>query len=214
MLALIITLISIAIILIIVEILSRNGFMHGEYARKSIHIGAGLVLAVLPHFMSWREIVFLNILFFIIVVLSRTLDVFSSVKDKKVKRSTFGEFLFPIGVAISALMFRNPLVYSVAVLMLTLADGLASIAGTWVKSTRYRIFGAEKSIFGSATFFVVAVILLLGFFQAIGVVNTSTILSSLVIAVFLTITEGSMNKGFDNIVVPVATGLILQQFIF
>lgn len=214
MLAVIVTLLSIATILVIVEILSRNGFMHGEYARKSIHIGAGLILATLPHFMSWREIVVLNVLFFVIVVLSRSLDVFSSVKDRKIKRSTFGEFLFPLGVAVSALMFKNPLVYSVAVLMLALADGLASIAGTWVKSAHYKIFGAEKTIFGSATFFVVAMILLFGFFQAIGLINSTTVVTSLVIATFLTVTEGAMSKGWDNIVVPVATGLILQQFIF
>lgn len=180
-----------------VQLLSRRLPVAPEVLRKLVHIGGALLAIPLPLVLSYREIVVLGLLFAALMTISRRRRIFSAVHD--VDRRTYGEILFPLGVAVLAAAFphREPYVYGV--LVLGLADGLAALVGT--RYGRMRLPGG-KSVWGSATFFVVALA------AALALVGPSYV--ALVAAVALTATEAGLRHGFDNLVVPGLAALLLS----
>lgn len=180
-----------------VQLLSRRLPVAPEVLRKLVHIGGALLAVPLPLVLSYREIVVLGLLFAALMTISRRRRIFSAVHD--VDRRTYGEILFPLGVAVLAAAFphREPYVYGV--LVLGLADGLAALVGT--RYGRMRLPGG-KSVWGSATFFVVALA------AALALVGPSYV--ALVAAVALTATEAGLRHGFDNLVVPGLAALLLS----
>lgn len=180
-----------------VQLLSRRLPVAPEVLRKLVHIGGALLAVPLPLVLSYREIVVLGLLFAALMTISRRRRIFSAVHD--VDRRTYGEILFPLGVAVLAAAFphREPYVYGV--LVLGLADGLAALVGT--RYGRMRLPGG-KSVWGSATFFVVALA------AALALVGPSYV--ALVAAVALTATEAGLRRGFDNLVVPGLAALLLS----
>ena len=58
-------------------------------------------------------------------------------------------------------MVQNKWIYLIALLEMSLADGLAAMIGYNLKvGKKYRVFGHNKSLAGTLTFFIVSVILL------------------------------------------------------
>jgi len=107
-------------ILITVEGLRKIGWLHGEYARKAIHVSVGVLLATLPVFMNRREIFVVIFGFLVgIILFSGILHLFKAIED--VPRWTWGQFLYPIGILVVILLVRDKVIYSFAVLELAFA---------------------------------------------------------------------------------------------
>jgi dolichol kinase len=197
------------VIYIIVEALRRYGYVQGEAGRKAIHIGIGIFIASMPVFATRTEIIVVNGLFFLGLLALSGLKLIKAYED--VDRWTIGQFLYPLSIIMSAFLFEDALVFSFAVLELALADGFAALIGKkFGENSVYHIPGGIKTFVGSATFFVVTLALILTYAS---IESDFTPLLGVTIvggAFTLTVVEGIIAAGFDNLALPVLMGVILQ----
>lgn len=185
------------LLLIFVEILKRRRLLRDEAARKSIHISVGLILAALPLFMERWQIVVTNLSFFAGVLLFTGLfHVFTAVHA--VRRWTIGEFLYPLSTGLVALWFTDLRVYSYAVLILALGDGLAGLIGHAFGGRGYRIWHGRKSVVGNLTFLVTATFVTTAFWWQVHGTDISVIPVALLLSALLMLIETLLAGGFDN----------------
>jgi len=180
-----------------VQLLARRVHVSRELLRKLVHIGGALLTLPLPFVLSYRQIVLLALVFAVLMAVSRRARIFTAVHD--VERRTYGEVLFPLGVALLAAAFPDRMLFAYGVLTLGLADGLAALVGT--RYGRMRIRGG-KSVWGSATFLAVSLVS--------GMALAGPSYSVLLAAVALTLVEAALRNGFDNLVVPALAALLLS----
>jgi phytol kinase len=205
--ALILTVISIFAVLVLSELWWRNHPVHEEFARKFVHITVGSFVAFWPYFLTHTEILLLSVAFLISVSISRALNIFSAIHS--VQRPTWGEFWFALVVGLLALMPDHHHIYTVALLEMSLADGLAAVIGIrFGRKTLYKLFGAQKSIVGTITFFLVSTVILVIYSH----VAPGASIAAWIIPISLaaTIIENIAPKGLDNLLVPllVASSLL------
>ena len=183
--------------------------MRGEFSRKFIHIGSGILIATMPAYMNRYEIIVTSGLFFLgLVVLSGFLHWFKSIED--VKRVTWGQYIYPLSVMLLAFMFEDPLIFSFAVLELAFADGLAAIVGSYLPHKKYHIPGGFKTYVGSGAFFMVSIVLLSAFVLLHGTTSVLAFPYIILVAIVMTFLEGIVAGGLDNFVVPISMGLMLS----
>lgn len=196
----ILALIGVAAILIANEFWARRtGKTHGELSRKTTHIAIGGFVAFWPYFMPWWHIIVVSVLFLLVVLVSRFWNVFKTIHS--IDRFSWGEIFFAIAIGATAYLTNNPAVFAVAILHLSLADGLAAVIGiTYGGKTRYKVGSHDKSVVGTATFFIISVALLLGFsaFTSIAI----PIGYVLAVAAAATLLENIGSYGVDNLLVP------------
>lgn len=186
----------------------RRGWLRNEFGRKFIHIFVGSFVAFWPLFLTWNQIIMLSVAFICVVSVSKKLRLFRSIHS--VKRPTGGEVFFAISVGLLALLTQDGWMYMVALLHMSLADGLAAVIGTtYGKSSRYKVMGHTKSIVGSMTFLVISVGILIGY--SIGTQTYIAPVMLLGMAAIATILENLSSYGLDNITVPVWVAIILSN---
>ncbi|HEX9594744.1 MAG TPA: hypothetical protein VF996_01280 [Candidatus Saccharimonadales bacterium] len=193
-------------VLILVEYLKRHHQLEKEGARKAIHIAAGVILALLPLFMTRRQVAITNFSFFGGVwLLSGVWHVFTAVHA--VRRWTIGEFLYPLGTGLVALIFTDLRVYAAAVLILAFSDGLAGLLGRTFGGEGYKIVGGTKTILGNGVFFMTTMVILTSFWW-LNFPAEEAWVSVLPILIggslLLTAVEAALAGGFDNLAVPLA----------
>ena len=173
-----------------------------EITRKLSHVGTGVVAFFSPDFLSKNEIIILSVLFLIVILITKHFGLLTSVHD--VKRKTFGEFMFPVAVGISALIFLTAFVqaFQYGILILTFSDPAAGIIGSRYGKHKISLLGDNKSAEGSLAFFVTALISTIFF---IGVSDIE-IYKIILITLVLTITELISIRGFDNLSLPIVSG--------
>lgn len=198
-------LVAVAALLLISEAWWRQRGTDHELSRKFVHITVGSFVAFWPYFLSWGEIQLLSLGFLVVVAASRYLHVFRAIHS--VQRPTWGEFFFAIAVGLLTLVRHHPHIYTAALLIMSLADGLAAVIGTrFGRRGRYIVFGSQKSVIGSLTFFIVAGVILLVYS------HTSHQLPAYQIgalALGATLLENLGAKGSDNLLTPVFVALAL-----
>lgn len=181
--------------------------LHGEFSRKFAHITIGSFVAFWPYFLSSNDIKLLSAAFLVTVAFSKYFNIFQAIHS--VQRPTWGEFWFALVVGILAFIVpQHPHIYTVAILEMGLADGLAAVVGThYGNRRRYSVFGSPKSVIGTLTFFVVSCAILAGYaFVSTGVPSMSALL---LVAISATILENISVYGLDNLVVPLFTAAAL-----
>ena len=184
----------------------------GTKSRKLSHMLGAIVAAFLPYFLKLDSIIVLGLLFFALLLFSSKRRLLGGIHN--VKRNTIGAFLFPVGIILSALLFKNQenSIYAMSILIMGLSDGIAGIVGETYGKHKYN-FTSEKTIEGSTSFFVVTTIIIL-----VGTILNSSVHYlqlplTLMIAVIITIIEGISGKGWDNLTVPIISGLLLQTLL-
>ena len=191
------------------ELWWRKHDAHGELSRKLVHITVGSFVAFWPFFLSWNEIRLLSVAFFVVVSISKYLNVFKAIHS--VQRPTWGELYFALAVGSVTLITQNKWVYMAALLQMSLADGLAAILGVQfgLKRYAYKVFKHTKTLVGSATFAVISVLILVTFTYVSGMALGPFSIVSL--AIVATLIENCGVLGLDNLLVPVvvAAGLRL-----
>jgi dolichol kinase len=203
MIYILLSLVAIFVLLVLANYLWRNEFMRPEVARKFVHIIVGTFIAFWPFFMDFRTIQWLSIAMLIVVLASKYWSLFPAIHS--VRRHTWGEVLFPVGVGIAALLTTSPWVFMAAVLHMGLADGLAAVMGvTFGKKTGYTVFGQYKTIVGTATFWVVS--MLVTFFVVwrsdLIIVSDITLPLLLMLPLAAAVAENFSPYGSDNLWVP------------
>lgn len=204
---LLLTILAVLLILVISEILWRAEPVHDEFSRKFVHITVGSFVAFWPFYLSWNDIRVLSLAFLVGVVISKALNIFKAIHS--VQRPTWGEIFFAIVVGGMTFVTHNKWIYMAALLQMSLADGLAAVIGTrYGKKRQYRAFGHTKSVIGTATFFIVSVLILLGYAFVAPGVGFSAVL--FLIAALAATMENFGVYGLDNIFVPLLIALGLR----
>lgn len=185
----------------------RTHRYHSELSRKFIHITIGSFVAVLPYFLSWKQIIILSLAFIVGVSLSLYFNIFQAIHA--VERPTWGELCFGAAVGVLAIFVRQPAIYMIALLHMGLADGIAALVGTaYGKTNEYKVLGHKKSVAGSLAFFAISLILLIAY-----ATTTPTAIPAAVIvllALAATVLENFAVRGLDNLLVPVLVAGVLM----
>lgn len=203
---------GIANILIFAELLRVTKIIrHGELLRKFVHISTGMFAASWAFFMSFETIQVLCVLLLIAVIISKRLSIFKSVHD--VKRLTYGEELFPIGILLAATLANSEWVYVAAVLHLGMADGLAATTGIlWAKKRfKYKVWGQTKSLLGSITFYLTSLsITAAALYWGSLDMGSMAVWILVVLPVAATLLEGIAVFGTDDMLVPLLVTIVLN----
>jgi len=209
-----------------------------EISRKFVHLGTGFICLTFPFYISSHWSVFvLTISFILILVVSMKLDLLKSINA--VKRKTNGSFLFPIVIYITywsysifglndwdgtdvtlinyqsldaVLSNQAAVFYLLPLLILSISDPLAALIGKNFPIREFSVFGHTKSVAGCGSFFLSSLLLSLIFTLFLYEQGTSALLLAFCIAIMTTLVEAISQKGFDNLLIPVAAIAVLILF--
>jgi phytol kinase len=208
MLSLVLVVASVGCLVLLGEYLSRYEKLPPEICRKFVHITVGSFVAFWPLLLTWNQIFLLSAAFVIVVAASKYLKVFQAIHS--VQRPTWGEIFFALSVGLLAALTQDGWMYMAALLHMSLADGLAAIVGTrFGTRSNYQVLGHAKSLIGSATFFVISVVIFVGYS-----IGTDTAMAPIVIlgaSIVATTLENVSTRGLDNITVPVWVAIVLSK---
>jgi phytol kinase len=205
---LLLTVIAVFVILIANELLWRKKTVHGEFSRKFVHVSVGSYVAFWPFYLSWDQIRLVGLLFLIAVVISKTLNIFEAIHS--VQRPTWGEACFALAVISVTFITQNKDIYAASLLQMSLADGLAAIIGIrYGGKYSYIILNHTKSIIGTLTFFIVSLLVLIGFKQFSATnIDISTLA---LISLGASLLENIAVLGLDNLLVPLFVALLITH---
>lgn len=191
----------------------------GEWIRKLAHIGTGLLSIALPWIFPGTIPIF--IICGASLALLLTMRYVPLVKKQlsgvlhDVSRQSWGEFYFPLSVALLAqLAHGEKFLYAVPLVVLTLADTVAALTGAEYGKHGYVATGATKSIEGSIAFFCAAffsVNVALVVFTEVG--RIETLLISLDIALIVMLLEAIAWRGLDNMFIPLGVFILLKLYL-
>jgi hypothetical protein len=178
------------------EVLRRRGVSTAA-TRRYTHTAGATIASLLPAFLSLAEYLGLALVVAAVLWWTRTRGKLRSVHG--VERPTLGAALFPLGLALAAVIgWEQPAAYGLGAMTFALADPAAAMIGDRVRSWRWAVWRGTKSLGGSLTF--VGVTLLIGVLAAAGwPVGVGAILAA---AIFLALVEGSLGFGLDNLALP------------
>ncbi|GAB4440667.1 MAG: hypothetical protein D6742_17655 [Cyanobacteria bacterium J069] len=188
-----------------------------ELVRKLLHIPMGLITLTFPWlFESAAQVAVLGglaIAWLMVLRLYRPLAQGLGSVLGGVGRRSLGEVYFPLSVIILfALTPGQPLLYTIPILILALADAAAALVGTRYGQMRYVATEGYKSTEGSlsffmATFFSVHVPLLL--FSEAG--RQESLLIATILGLLVMLIEAIAWQGLDNLFIPLGSFLLLQS---
>jgi phytol kinase len=199
-------------LLVTAELWHRRAHPPGEWTRKLVHFGAGLMAAALPWILAspWTLLAVATAAG-VPVLVARARGGLGSVFD--VERDSLGEVYFPIAIFILFLIGRElPIFYLVALLTMVVADALAAVLGRAYGKHPYLVTTHQRSLEGSAAFlltafFVVHVPLLL----ATSIDRVACLLIAAQIALLVTSFEAIGTGGSDNLLVPLGAYYLLVK---
>ncbi len=181
-----------------------------ELLRKGIH----LLIALTPLLASYHRgatVVLLlgGITFYTMSEVLRskgkTIPLVSSLTAMASRKRDEGHFVIgpvTLGVgALGSLAFFAPPLAAIAIYALAFGDGLSSLAGNWIGGVEVPFTGG-KTLIGSLTCF--ASVLMAGVFLT---ENTEALL---ITALGATILEALPCRDYDNILIPIGTGLVAR----
>lgn len=206
MLDVLVALFGVAILVVVGEKLRLNHRYHPEVTRKFIHITVAIFVSTWPFWMSWNNIELLSLLMFVGVLASRYFHIFKAIHD--IKRRTWGELFYAMSIGMVAVLSQDAWIFTAAMLLMGLADGLAAVVGTMFGGKhRYKVLGHYKSWEGTATFWIAAVAIVLVCGVLNGPQESWTVL--LWLPIVATFFENFAVAGTDNLLVPLVVTLLL-----
>lgn len=198
------------ILLSLAELLWREERRHGEGSRKFSHILIGSYIAMWPFYLSWNQIRLISLILLAGVLLTRYLKLFKTIHS--VGRMTWGDIFFALSVGLLTFVTHEAWLYAIAVLHMSLADGLAAVIGTkYGHKHSYKVFGHLKSLAGSLTFFAISYVLLVVYFVAARQAPSFAIL--LFLPIIATAIENVAVFGLDNVAVPLLVAFVLSRLL-
>lgn len=217
----IISILFVAIVLVLSELIRRLGRFKTEFTRKFVHIGVShwwLVAMFLIKDMCYAIIP--PVVFVLLNYYSYKKDLIKSMERGK-DSSDLGTVYFPISLILIILLTWNggflggDLKYlgALGVLIMGYGDGFAAIIGENFGRRKYKIFSNQKSLEGSIAMFSFAFIvssIIMGNFISF---EANIFRISFVIAVFAALIEAITPYGFDNLTVPIFSTLNAYYFV-
>lgn len=191
---------------------------HPELLRKTLHMGMGLITLSFPWLFaeSWPVWTLAVLAMGLMTLLKRP----GKLKDQLggvvhgVQRRSLGDLYFPFAVAlVFQLAAGSTILYLVPVLLLTLADAFAALAGIFYGQVRYEGTGGRKSAEGSFAFFSTAFLCVhVPLLLLTGTGRAESLLLGVAIALLVMLIEAASWDGLDNLLIPLAGFLLLQSY--
>lgn len=201
-------------LLLVCEGLIRKKHLKGENARKLVHICVAIYASTWAFYLNSRWIAFISVILVGAVIVAQKYDFMESMHT--VRRVTYGEIWYPLGIGVSAILFTNPYIYALAVLHMGLADGLAAVVGVGMgkNAKRFHVLKQTKSVAGTLVFITTSFIMYFAYWVVwssvpifeYSIVNAVVI--SLSSAVIVATVEIFAPRGSDNILVPMSAGIL------
>ena len=193
------------------DLLHRFG-RSAEVSRKSVHVCSCLVIAAFPLFgIGDRELLLIAIGSFVAIALLRRTVLMRAIMS--VERTSWGDLMLPLSVAIVAPMHVAYPVFLGAYLVLGIPDALASLVGRAWGRRRYTLLGHAKSYIGSAAFFASAWLILGVVLHRAGLPPATALVAAGIAGAALAGVEALSHKGLDNLSIPVAAALLLPPLL-
>lgn len=196
----------------------RNGGS-AETARKSVHVAMGLGCLAFPWIFERPLPVW--ILTAIVTVLLGVMRLIPSLRSgvgsvlHGIRRLSYGEMLFaPAVAAVFHWSQGRPLLHVIPIAILAISDAAGALAGTRWGKRRYGCGEGFKTVEGSLMFLFTAflcVFLPLYFSAEAGLARACLI--GLILATLAMMAEGTADRGFDNLVVPVVCYFVLDRLL-
>lgn len=199
------------ILFALTELLVKSG-AQPKNTRRFAHMTAGFLAFFLPYFLNFTEVIILGIFFTVFLALTKRWQHLKSIHE--IRRKSLGAILFPAGLLVSAVLFwkMDPQLFQVSVLVLSLSDSLAGMIGEKFGKHKYCITG-QKTIEGSIAFFITTLLIFIGLLRINNTLSPEKCLLVFVASFVLTVVEGVLGGGIDNLIIPVATGLLGALFL-
>lgn len=189
---------------------------HPELVRKLVHIPMGIMTLSFPWlFDSAVPVVILGVLAIAWLLALRYYKPLATRLGSVlggVERRSLGEIYFPISVVLVFLLSQgHPLLYTIPLLVLTLADAVAALIGVRYGQHHYTATEGPKSAEGSVSFFMVAffsvhVPLLLS--DQTG--RAETLVIAVILGLLVMVLEAIAWQGLDNLFIPLGTLILLR----
>lgn len=195
---------------------ARSMNLNAEVQRKLIHVATGIYAISLPWIFADAWPVYLVVgLAFLAMVFLRYAKAGGGLGETLhgVKRKSYGDFMLALAVGLCFFLSEgNPLIYALPIAVLTLSDAAAALAGTAFGSRWFQVESGQKSIEGSAVFFVVTLLIAITCLQVFADLQIANALAlALMIAAFGTLVEAQSWRGFDNLFLPLALLVFLKE---
>jgi phytol kinase len=204
---------------LLLRLFEKHRSPHPEVLRKLMHVPMGLITASFPWLFDqvWPVLLLAASSLAVLVLVRSGFSATRSVRGvlHGVERSSWGELLFPVSVALLFVLAQgDPLLYSVPILILALADAVAALIGVYYGQTQFKTLEGSKSIEGSFAFFIVAflcvhVAVLL--FTDSG--RVESLLIGLLMGIIVMLFEAVAWRGLDNLFIPVASFALLKSYL-
>jgi len=165
-----------------------------ERLRKALHVLTGTTAFAFPVLFDSTGPVWALVAAILVLLVARRRNPVTG----GVARAGIGELLMPIAIATLFQLSRGqpPVFYALPLFFLVYADSLAALVGTQFGAHRY----AGKSIEGTVTFFVVALVASLAALPPA---------AGIVLALSATALEHISWRGLDNLAVPLGSYFVL-----
>lgn len=195
------------------EIIYRKFKSSFLFSRKIAHIMGSIISFVLPYFISNTITIIIGIFFAVVIIISKKNYFFKSIHDKK--NISVGEVLFPLGIALSAVVIWpiSIIAYQGSCLVLGLSDGLAGYLGNIYGKRNYSVIGGKKTVEGSIIFFISTIIIYLGYYLLVNQISLYGIFLLILYASIITVVEAIFSRGWDNLLIPITAGSALLLII-
>jgi phytol kinase len=207
-----------AALLAMLTTLQRLTGMPGEVIRKLFHLGGGMLALTLPWlFKAFWPVLMLATASLVVLVVIRLLPALRQGPGQilqAVTRRSFGEFWFVLGVVVVYAIARQEVViYSIGILILTVADSAAALVGVVYGHYIFDVPGGTKSAEGSVTFFLMAFLgvhIPLLLFADVG--RPESLLIAANVGLLAMFAEANAAGGADNFILPVLVVVFLERF--
>lgn len=189
-----------------------------ELPRKLMHIGTGLLTLGFPWlFRETWPVLLLGAASLAGLAALRLLPALRAGTGQilhAVQRESLGELCFPVSVtALFVLAKGDWLLFTIPMLVLSLADAAAALIGVRYGHNRYRAADGRKSLEGSAAFFAVAAICAwVPLHLGTGMEPPAVALSALLIGLLVMLIEAASWRGLDNLFTPLLTFALISVF--
>lgn len=183
--------------------------LSAEVSRKVVHVGMGMICLTFPWLFStnWHVDLLAALAVTTLLLIRWQKPPLGKVLHG-IERLSFGELLFPVGVAIVFRLADGDLsIYLPAIGVLAFADTAGALIGKRFGKHPYRTNAGQKSLEGSlAVFFVSFLIVWIA-----GISNDplTAFLIAIVAALVAAMSEGILGAGIDNLVLPIAVAGLL-----
>jgi len=191
------------------ELLYHFAKIKGEWTRKLVHVGTGLLTLLFPLMLDnhW-QVLFLCVSFAGILGLSLRFDFLKSIND--IDRKSHGSLAFPVAVYACYLAYQyfgeNYAYFYLPILILAICDPLAALVGKRFSYGKYQIGQSKKTLMGSATFFLSAMLIgTVAFYFNENMTSMELLVFGSLLAAMTTLAEGFSGRGLDNVTIPLAT---------